>query len=191
MMKNLVFEHGAVIAAIYASDRAFMSYKAGVLSGCSNNRPNHAVTVVGYGTENGKDYWLVKNSWGSDWGDKGFVKLERGVNMCSIGKIIVHATCEKTSGPTDAPATTTTEAASISCEDDTMLSNCKDLAKTQCYKSGIAAMCKRSCGLCPGQTPAYSVNCYDRFRSCKRATRRTCERYMKDYCKISCEVDGC
>merc|ERR1712137_938853 len=45
---------------------------------------NHAVLAVGYGWEHGLEYWIVINSWGADWGDEGYFKIERGVNMCGI-----------------------------------------------------------------------------------------------------------
>lgn len=67
----------------------FSSYTSGVYTSttCGNTSMdvNHAVLAVGYGTdESGMDYWKIKNSWGSDWGDEGFFLIERGVNMCGI-----------------------------------------------------------------------------------------------------------
>ena len=62
-LKSLVARHGAVVTSVNA-DGPFMDYGGGVFAGCSSDQTNHAVTVVGYGNENGEDYWLVKNSWG-------------------------------------------------------------------------------------------------------------------------------
>jgi C1A family cysteine protease len=72
--------------AIEADAKIFQSYAGGVLtsSSCGTNL-NHGVLVVGYGVENGQDYWLVKNSWGVTWGDKGYVKIGRSSSTNDAG----------------------------------------------------------------------------------------------------------
>lgn len=69
---------GPVSVAIEADTRTFQMYESGVITGsaCGTNL-DHGVLVVGYGTESNQPYWLVKNSWGSSWGEDGYVKIEK------------------------------------------------------------------------------------------------------------------
>ncbi|XP_058196808.1 zingipain-2-like [Rhododendron vialii] len=67
----------------------FQFYSSGVYSGTCGTTLNHAVTVVGYGTtSDGTKYWLVKNSWGTGWGENGYMRMERDVaaeeGLCGI-----------------------------------------------------------------------------------------------------------
>jgi len=68
-----------VSVAIEADQMAFQLYKGGILSQKCGKKLDHGVLLVGYGTENGMDYWKVKNSWGADWGENGYIRLKRGV----------------------------------------------------------------------------------------------------------------
>jgi len=71
----------------------FYSYKSGVYQHVSGDlEGGHAVKFIGWGTENGTDYWLVVNSWNEDWGDSGYFKIIRGVNECGIEADIVAGT---------------------------------------------------------------------------------------------------
>ncbi|KAF8028962.1 hypothetical protein BT93_E1588 [Corymbia citriodora subsp. variegata] len=79
-----------VSAAIDGHSYEFNHYKGGVFSGPCGQSLSHGVLIVGYGRSDseGKNYWLIKNSWGENWGDKGYMKLQRNTGtyggICGI-----------------------------------------------------------------------------------------------------------
>ncbi|XP_068107738.1 cathepsin S-like [Hyperolius riggenbachi] len=92
-LKEVVGRVGPVSVAVDASQRSFFFYKKGVYYEplCSTAHPNHAVLVVGYGSEDGVEYWLLKNSWGPSFGEQGYIKLARNhYNHCGIASFGVY-----------------------------------------------------------------------------------------------------
>jgi len=79
-----------VAAGVDANSNAFALYKHGVLTDSCTTNQNHYTTLVGYGTDGGNDYWKIKNSWGSRWGEQGYMRLKQGSNLCGIGQWLYY-----------------------------------------------------------------------------------------------------
>lgn len=71
---------GPVSVAIEADQNSFQQYTGGVLTASCGTSLDHGVLLVGYGTDGSDDYWKVKNSWGADWGESGYIRLCRNCN---------------------------------------------------------------------------------------------------------------
>jgi len=81
-----------VSIAIEADQSGFQFYKSGVFQGPCGKQLDHGVLLVGAGTDNGVDYWKVKNSWGASWGDNGYIRMVRGQDMCGLADAASYPT---------------------------------------------------------------------------------------------------
>jgi C1A family cysteine protease len=90
-MKQAVYDYGMISVAVNAAK--MQSYHGGVItaSGCSTSI-NHAINVVGWGSSGSQEYWIVRNSWGTSWGESGYCRFVTGKNACGIETYPMYAT---------------------------------------------------------------------------------------------------
>lgn len=95
-IKEYLYAKGPLAIALNADPLQY--YSSGIIDlstrECDPDGMNHAVTLVGYGTSNGTPYWLVRNSWGKSWGEKGYFRMYRGKGVCGINQYITTATVQ-------------------------------------------------------------------------------------------------
>jgi KDEL-tailed cysteine endopeptidase len=75
-----------VSVAVEADQSVFQFYSGGVMDSTCGTQLDHGVLAVGYGVDGGKEYYKVKNSWGADWGEKGYIRLGRGAKFNPSGQ---------------------------------------------------------------------------------------------------------
>ncbi|XP_057381082.1 uncharacterized protein LOC130703662 [Daphnia carinata] len=81
---KLLSQRKLVAVCIEVTDK-FMNYKTGVYTTpCKGDEGLHAVAAVGYGTYRNIKYWAIRNSWSADYGNKGYVLFQRGINLCGV-----------------------------------------------------------------------------------------------------------
>lgn len=95
-IRNYLLMRGPLPAALNGIHLQF--YTNGILdknvNECNPFGLNHAVVIVGYGIENGNEYWIVQNSFGVQWGEKGYFRIARNKGTCGINLYITSAIIE-------------------------------------------------------------------------------------------------
>jgi len=88
-MQNTLYSKGPLSICVDAS--SWQYYKSGVIQTCGQ-QVDHCVQLTGYSTVSGIAAWNVRNSWGTTWGDKGYVYVARGKNVCDIASCVTYVT---------------------------------------------------------------------------------------------------
>ncbi|XP_067824456.1 procathepsin L-like [Heptranchias perlo] len=88
---KIVAKHGPVSIYVFMSEK-FLNFRGtGIFNDPKcNKKPNHAVVVVGYVNKPSEKYWIIKNSWGTSWGDQGYMKMIMNKNMCNMNYLVYY-----------------------------------------------------------------------------------------------------
>jgi len=81
-LRQFIYDHGPISVGVHADE--WFYYNGGVFNSACETENDHAVLLTGWGEENGTPYWIIKNSWGTDWGVKGYMHMIRNKNKCGI-----------------------------------------------------------------------------------------------------------
>jgi len=151
-----------VSVAIEADQSSFQLYGGGVLTKECGSKLDHGVLLVGYGTDNGTEYWKLKNSWGPNWGEHGYLRIERGLpgaGQCGINAMASYPQVTK-SGPPPAPSPMPPSPAPSPPTPAPPTPDCKDkedFCKDTIFNPStlcpvIPDSCRKTCGCC-GPSP--------------------------------------
>ncbi len=97
-LKQAIYDYGPIAVAVCANS-AMSSYRGGVFTGPSCTTVNHAVILTGWDDTGG--YWYMKNSWGTGWGESGYMRIQYGVSQ--IGYNAAYVTYQGSGVPTPTP----------------------------------------------------------------------------------------
>jgi hypothetical protein len=105
-LKQAIYDYGPISVAVYVNS-AFQNYTGGIFNSCQNYSCNHAVVLVGWGST----YWIMKNSWGTGWGENGYMRITFGCSR--IGYAASYALPDTVIPDTDPPVISNVDATDI------------------------------------------------------------------------------
>jgi cathepsin F/cysteine peptidase B len=81
-MATWMLTNGPISIAVDAT--SWQTYTSGIMTNCISTQVDHGVLAVGFDDNNEPPYWIIKNSWAADWGEKGYIRVKKGANECLI-----------------------------------------------------------------------------------------------------------
>jgi cathepsin F/cysteine peptidase B len=81
-LTSFVYSSGPLSVAVDAT--SWQTYRGGIMTNCISRQLDHGVTAVGFDDNNNPPYWILKNSWSTNWGEKGYIRIVKNKNACLI-----------------------------------------------------------------------------------------------------------
>jgi len=123
-LKQAIYAYGPVSAAVTSSESAFSSYSGGIYQKDSANDVNHAIVITGWNESGPIPYWYMKNSWGADWGEQGYMRIQYGVSDIGFGAMYGSYKAPFTGPRAHILAQASTESTTVSFTDESTCSGC-------------------------------------------------------------------
>ncbi len=108
-IKQAIFTYGPVAAAVYVGPK-FQAYSSGIFNANESGTINHAIVLVGWNDDLGPDngYWILRNSWGTGWGENGYMRIRYGISQVGYSANYVEFSCADPSPNPEPPPTPVT-----------------------------------------------------------------------------------
>lgn len=139
-MSAWLAENGPISVAVDAT--TWQLYFGGVVSNCFASQLNHGVLVVGYDDSATPPYWIVKNSWGENWGEMGYIRLEKGTNQCMMSDYATSVTVA--GGSPTSPRPTSTSTTPRPGPTSTPAPGSMSFVQRSCYNSKCTLLCSNT-----------------------------------------------
>jgi hypothetical protein len=150
-LKQAIYDYGPLSVAVYVNS-AFQYYTSGIFNSCSNSSPNHAVVLVGWNDTGG--YWILKNSWGTGWGESGYMRITYGCS--NIGYAASYAIPKTTTPDIDPPIISNVNAVDITASTARITWTTDEPATSVVYYGTTTSYGQTAST--PGYTTSHSVN---------------------------------
>jgi hypothetical protein len=104
-IKQAIYQYGPIVVAV-AANSTFQSYQSGIFNSCDSTQLDHMVTLVGW--DDPGQYWIMRNSWGTGWGENGYMRIKWGCDQIGYAANFYKFRLTPTPGPTPTPTPTPT-----------------------------------------------------------------------------------
>ncbi|HQL53920.1 MAG TPA: C1 family peptidase [Phycisphaerae bacterium] len=140
-IKQAIYDHGPVAVAIYVNN-AFQAYRSGIFNACESSPPNHAVMLVGWDdTQGTSGVWILRNQWGTSWGEQGYMRIAYGCSRVGYATAYVNYHAPDCNGNNIPDSQDIDGGTSLDCNANEVSDECEPGGTVDCNQNGVSDLC--------------------------------------------------